>query len=340
MQELRIAGAFVMAEDTRRPGGARPGGTGSGIYRWSAAIALALLLTLPAGELHAQAAGEAVAVSGSVSASGPQGSRALVAGAPVYMGDTIDTGVFGEAQIVFTDETRLAIAPGSQVLLDAYVMQTPTTTSSFVVNAARGAFRFISGNSNSNAYQVATPTATIGIRGTAFDVSDRTAQRTNALLYDGRITACSRAGQCADLDRSCEIAIITADPAQPVVRSDTSQLVPNAIRFQFPYLVDEARLLPAFQVQAARCLGAGGASAPIRGGDGGEREPPSRDPGGDGDGEGDGEGDGDGDTGGDGDGDTGGDGDGDTGGNGNGDTGGNGDGDTGGNGEPGVDSPS
>lgn len=270
---------------------------------WSAPVAIALLLVLPAGKLHAQAAGEAVAVSGSVSASGPQGSRALAAGGPVYMGDTIDTGTFGEAQIVFTDETRLAIGPGSRMVLDAYVLQTSSTASSFVVDAARGAFRFISGNSSSNAYQVATPTATIGIRGTAFDFSDRTAQQTNALLYDGRITACSRAGQYADLDRSCEIAIIPSDPAQAVVRTDTSQIVPNAIRFQFPYLVGEARLLPEFQVQAARCLGGGGQSAPIRGGDGGERAPPSRDPGGDGDGNGEGDGDsgGDGDSSGDGD---------------------------------------
>jgi hypothetical protein len=90
-----------------------------------------------------------------------------------------------------------------------------------------------------------------------------------------------------------------------VTRSDTSQLVPNAIRFQFPYLIDEARLLPEFQVQAARCLGAGGLSTPIRGGDGGERSPPSQDPGGNGDGDGDGEGDGEGDSDSGGDGDTG-----------------------------------
>ena len=272
--------------------------TGSGLFRLlSALLAMVLLLALPAGQLLAQAAGEAVAVSGSVSASGPQGSRALIAGGPVYMGDTIDTGTFGEAQILFTDETRLAIGPGSRMVLDAYVMQTSSTTSSFAVNAARGAFRFISGNSNSNAYQVATPTATIGIRGTAFDFSDRTAQQTNALLYDGLITACSPAGQCADLDRSCEIAIVSADPARPVVRSDSSQIVPNAIRFQFPYLVGEARLLPQFRVQAARCLGAGGASTPIRGGEGGSRAPARGDPGGNGDGDGEGEGEGGGETG-------------------------------------------
>ena len=247
--------------------------------RWAAAIALAL--GWPAGNAHAQSAGQAVAVSGSVSASGPQGVRALVAGSPVYMGDTIDTGVFGEAQIVFSDDTRLAIGPGSQMVLDSYVLQTPSTTSSFVVNAARGAFRFISGGSRSNAYRVTTPTAVIGIRGTAFDVSDRTTRRTNALLYDGRITPCNATGECADLDRSCEVAVIVADPGQPVQRSDTSQLVPNAVRFQFPYLVDEARLLPEFQVQSARCLGAGGPTDPIRGTPGGEGsgsagEPPGR----------------------------------------------------------------
>lgn len=296
-----------MDNDPSLPNGIACGRAGFSSHTWAAPLAGVILLVLPAGEVHAQAAGQAVAVSGSVSASGPQGARALLAGGPVYMGDTIDTGVFGEAQIVFTDATKLAIGPGSRMVLDAYVLQTSTTTSSFAVNAARGAFRFISGGSSSNAYRVRTPTATIGIRGTAFDFSDRTGERTNALLYDGRITACNMAGACANLDRSCEIAVVVADPAQPVQRSDTSALVPTAIRFQFPYLVDEERLLPEFQVQAARCLGAGGAATPIRGGDGGEREPLGRDPGGDGDGDSDGDTGGNGDTGGDPGGDTGGD---------------------------------
>lgn len=227
-------------------------------HRKLVAVVLGLLLAMTATGAHAQPAGQAVAVSGSVSASGEAGVRALVAGSPVFMGDTIDTGAFGEAQIVFSDATRLAVGPGSRVVLDAYVVQTRTTASRFAINAARGAIRFISGGSRSNAYQVTTPTATIGIRGTAFDVSTRTAQRTNALLYDGRISACSVAGGCADLDRSCEVAVILADPARPVLRSDTRDLVPGATRFQFPYLVDEQRLLPEFRVQADRCLGNGG----------------------------------------------------------------------------------
>jgi hypothetical protein len=278
-----------------------PGGHGVNGLGWAAAVAFALAMALPAGELHAQSAGQAVAVSGSVSASGPQGVRTLAAGSPVYMGDTIDTGVFGEAQIVFSDETRLAIGPGSQMVLDSYVLQTRSTTSSFVVNAARGAFRFISGGSRSNAYQVNTPTATIGIRGTAFDFSDRTRRRTNTLLYDGRITACNVAGSCVNLDRSCEVAVIAA--GQPARRSDSGELVPTTIRYQFPYLVDEGRLLPEFQVQAGRCLGNGGGQAVrIGGGDGGrDVAAPPGDPGngdqGDSEGNGDSGGEGNGDTG-------------------------------------------
>lgn len=222
------------------------------------AVLLGLLLAVTASEAYAQPVGQAVAVSGSVSASGQAGVRALIAGGPVFMGDTIDTGAFGEAQIVFTDATKLAVGPGSRIILDAYVVQTRTTASRFAINTARGAIRFISGGSRSNAYQVTTPTATIGIRGTAFDVSARTAQRTNALLYDGRISACNVAGACANLDRSCEVAVILADPARPVLRSDARDLVPGATRFQFPYLVDEQRLLPEFRVQASRCLGNGG----------------------------------------------------------------------------------
>lgn len=250
-----------MGELICRPANAVTGWPGAFAARWPAILMAALLLAVPARELQAQSAsGEAVAVSGSVSANGPVGVRALVTGGPVYMGDTIDTGLAGEAQIVFTDETRLAVGPGSRMVIDEYVLQTRSTVSSFAIGAARGAFRFISGGSRSNAYQVTTPTATIGIRGTGFDFSARTPQRTNTLLYDGRITTCNLAGQCINLDRSCEVSVILADPAEPLRRSDTGDLVPGSIRFQFPYLVDEARLLPQFRVQAARCLGNGGRS--------------------------------------------------------------------------------
>ncbi|MEX2588167.1 MAG: hypothetical protein WD602_09285, partial [Actinomycetota bacterium] len=125
--------------------GLRSGGLGT-----VAAVGIALLMG--SSEVLAQSAGQAVAVSGSVSASGPEGVRALAPGGPVYMGDTIDTGVFGEAQIEFTDATMLAIGPGSQVALDSYLVETRTTVSSFVINAARGALRFISGGSRSNSY--------------------------------------------------------------------------------------------------------------------------------------------------------------------------------------------
>lgn len=237
------------------------------IRRLLVASLFAILSTIATDPASAAPAGEAVKVTGSVSASGPEGTRALITGGPVYMGDTIDTGAGGEAQIRFTDDTKLAIAPGSRLAIDAYVVRSPGTVRRFAVNAARGAFRMISGNSRSSAYSVRTPTATIGVRGTGFDVSARKRRQSAVLLYDGALAACNTLGRCITINDPCEMAIIV-DEARPMPHqvvpslrpSDVSELVPGNIRYRFPYLVDEARLLPEYRVGAARCLGRVGAS--------------------------------------------------------------------------------
>ena len=64
------------------------------------------------------------------------------------------------------------------------------TAGKFAVNALAGTFRFLTGNSEKSAYQIITPTGTLGVRGTKFDftVDPRTGQ-TKVVLFEGQVKA-------------------------------------------------------------------------------------------------------------------------------------------------------
>ncbi len=85
------------------------------------------------------------------------------------MGDKVQTGPGGEAQIQFKDATKLVVGPNSSMTIDAFVFDESNTARKVTMNATKGAFRFITGSSAKQAYTINTPTATIGVRGTRFD---------------------------------------------------------------------------------------------------------------------------------------------------------------------------
>jgi hypothetical protein len=107
----------------------------------------------------------------------------VVQGADLFAGQTIVTNAQGIVQIVFTDETRMVVGPNSELVIERYLMQSPDTVGEFVANALGGTFRFISGDSPSNAYSIRTPAGTIGVRGTVFDLT--VLQQIAMMLYGG-----------------------------------------------------------------------------------------------------------------------------------------------------------
>ncbi len=56
----------------------------------------------------------------------------------------------------------------SEVKLDRFVYDPNSGNGKVVMNAGKGVFRFVSGSQNSKSYQINTPVATIGVRGTVF----------------------------------------------------------------------------------------------------------------------------------------------------------------------------
>ena len=102
-------------------------------------------------------------------------SRALSVGAAIYERDQIETGIKSFTVIAFNDKTRVTMSPQSAFRVEEheYKPEQPDENNSFL-SFLRGGLRLVTGaigQLNQKSFRVATPTATIGIRGTGFDIA-------------------------------------------------------------------------------------------------------------------------------------------------------------------------
>lgn len=164
-------------------------------------IAIAFLaLTLPT-----LAAGEGTAVGVKPDAVARQGTqdRVLIVGSDVSVGQKIITGPSGNVQLLFDDDTRIVVGPGSSLEIESYLLN-GSRSDRFAVNALAGTFRFISGNSPKSVYSIDTPTASIAVRGTSFDLAVQ-GRITLTMLYAGALRVCY-GPSCVELTKRCDIA--------------------------------------------------------------------------------------------------------------------------------------
>jgi ferric-dicitrate binding protein FerR (iron transport regulator) len=96
-------------------------------------------------------------------------AQPLSNGSNIFANERISTGDAGMAQLQFIDQTNLAVGPKSEVVLDRFVYN-PNGKGNVVLRTGRGVFRFVSGSQDPSSYQIKTPVATIGVRGTMFNV--------------------------------------------------------------------------------------------------------------------------------------------------------------------------
>src|SRR5215204_6466729 len=138
-------------------------GTGLG-----AAFALAFWAISPGHA--AQQIGGAVSIQREVSGQVEGRSRSLATGDDVHQNETIRTGGASGAELGFLDQTRLAVGASAAVKLDRFVFDPDRGARAVVLTATKGVARFVTGAGPSAVYQVRTPHATIGVRGTEFEV--------------------------------------------------------------------------------------------------------------------------------------------------------------------------
>jgi len=113
--------------------------------------------------------GVAAAIANQVTSGLGTAARPLASGNEIFQDDTVRTGEKANAQLLFVDETTLSIGPNSEVKLDRFVYDPARRTGNVVLETGKGVFRFVSGNADPRGYQVKTPVATIGFRGSVVD---------------------------------------------------------------------------------------------------------------------------------------------------------------------------
>ncbi len=193
--------------------------------------------------------GSVAGIAGSPSATGAGGSRRLSVGGSVFEGDRINVGAGGNAQLVLTDGTKLVVGPSSQLLLQSYLLRNASTAKKVSVKALRGTFRFVTGNSPKNSYDLSTSNATIGIRGTALDFN--VGSSTVVAVVEGAIKLKGRNGQSVNAESGCGVA--EAGPGGVAARELDGEQKTAELQ-NLPYIIDQSSLESEFQVDTAGCL--------------------------------------------------------------------------------------
>jgi hypothetical protein len=232
--------------------------------KWAAPLGAVLgaVLALTMG-VPAMAAGEpaiAKAVDVRPEASGIFNGSMIILSAQddLFVGQKITTGSQGQVQIVFADDTRMVVGPGSTLIIEKYLMRNGGTASAFAVSALGGTFRFITGKSSKSAYKIDTPTGTIGVRGTKFDFTvDKRKKKTNIVLFDGEVSYCPNTGGCTEVKGKCDVGLGEDSNAQVLGAGSNAH---GSAADDFIYVKSQSSLKNDFKVKGADQCGAVAAS--------------------------------------------------------------------------------
>jgi hypothetical protein len=112
----------------------------------------------------------------------------------VVQNEVIKTAADSASELVFRDDTTLTIGPNAEVTLDTFVFDPGPTKGKVIINQTIGTIRFVSGKLAKQVYEIRTPTATIGIRGTVFTVTVAANGATTVSVTQGAVAVTNAAG--------------------------------------------------------------------------------------------------------------------------------------------------
>jgi hypothetical protein len=193
-----------------------------------ASLMLSVFVAMAGEAVAADNIGVAATVVNTVTGTQAAETRTLKSADPVFLDDKMKTGDQSKAQFLFLDETALSLGPKSEAVLDKFVFDPNVTGKKVVLNASVGVFRFVTGNLGSQNYEINTPTATIGVRGTivSFSVTDT---ETCVLLDEGGVDVLGSNSRSAALSVPGQAVCMDNGNRPPEVREAWPELV-NALR--------------------------------------------------------------------------------------------------------------
>lgn len=185
--------------------------------------------------------GRVVWIKGTLKAVMPsKEERILQKTSVIYAHDTLVTDANSQAQIVFTDNTLMTFRPDTKFYIDQYSFNPQAKKGSvgkYFMRLIEGGFRTITGliaKSNPTDYQINTPVATIGVRGTDYAVYLRGGQMYVG-YYQGSpcVTGKDQTLCLSDKQRYAFVPSAGAVPVplaqQPAVFQEKQEIVPAKI---------------------------------------------------------------------------------------------------------------
>jgi hypothetical protein len=213
--------------------------------------------------------GNAITTKDQVEGQTDTGTQTIVTGNPIYLNEVVRTGATGKAELLFADRTNLTVAPVTVIRLDKFVYDPSAGTGVVELVADSGAFRFITGVQDHKDYTIKTPFATMGVRGTEFDVVV-TPSGVEIQLLSGSLTVTTVSGQTITMSTAGEIVMVASNGDVTYPPATTQPIVDVADLGQPTTNITVADALAAFgAVTGGVGTGATGAGGGGGGGGGG-----------------------------------------------------------------------
>ncbi|HCO89946.1 MAG TPA: hypothetical protein DIT40_03140 [Alphaproteobacteria bacterium] len=170
------------------------------------------LLTDGQAAAQPQPVGKAEAVVRVVEGSLNTDTRRIRRSDEVFSNEVIATRADSASKIRFLDDTMLTVGPDSKVTLDEFVYDPKSQNSKMVINTAIGVARFVTGKMGSASYKIATPTATIGVRGTVFTVFVAANGATSIVVENGAVNVTGQNGLPVDVPAGLATNVQPGEP--------------------------------------------------------------------------------------------------------------------------------
>ncbi len=220
--------------------------------------------TVQAGETDVQEVGTAIVVKQDVVAILGEDKRDLQEGARLHRSESLETGDNSRAELKLDDDTKLAVGPNASIRIDDFFIAKSGGVTTIGVNFLKGTFRFITGSEKKESYRIETPSATIGVRGTVFDVYVDGTGDTLVLLHEGEVNICSRNNNCQQHSSVGRIVHATVAGVISAPIKFTQGLIPGlSVGTAFPFVGKALTIDPIRRLRSAALI-EGTVTKPIR----------------------------------------------------------------------------
>jgi len=212
------------------------------------------ILTFASVAYAAETIGAATGITNQVTGRLGAASEQMRDGDPIFQNHMIATGKESQAQFEFSDRTNLAVSENSSIVIDRHVFDPDKGTGEIALNAVGGAFRFVTGLVPKDNITINTPTATLGVRGTTFDLYVHENGEAAVTLIDGEVEICNARRACKVLNAVGKVMHITVDGIISEARDWSDNMV-RGVQYAaaFPFLATSKRgLNKAFYATGGR----------------------------------------------------------------------------------------